>query len=373
MTIRDTALMEIGIGMLLGLLLAPIAAYAGNAVDDDYTVPSSGTLSVAAPGVLENDQTRDQLPSLTATLVDSAASGAVTLNTDGGFSYVYDSASGSTSDSFTYQFQDSTGLSNVATVTLTIPQDGAIDASADSYSMKLGQSLSVAAPGVLENDIDTSGQGLTAALDTPTSLGTLTFNADGSFTYDYSGTDAATDSFTYTATNGITTTDPVRVTINITAPEPVDPSGTIVFQFPAVALVGLVQDVGPQNQADLSIGSEEGMPATVVGPSPSFDLPASTPELIIRVRDNRYIDDALSVMKRCERLALVAQARSDKYTLDMSVEVNDVGQQVTSDPERIGITMQDGSISCALRRPLPSNGGDGTDCTQTGTCDNGRG
>ena len=39
------------------------------------------------------------------------------------------------------------------------------------------------APGVLVNDTDAEGGALTAVLGTTTTNGTLTLNADGSFTY----------------------------------------------------------------------------------------------------------------------------------------------------------------------------------------------
>jgi RHS repeat-associated protein len=56
-------------------------------------------------------------------------------------------------------------------------------ANPDSYSVRLGDALSVVAPGVLRNDLDADGHPLTTRLVTPPANGTLGFNADGSFSY----------------------------------------------------------------------------------------------------------------------------------------------------------------------------------------------
>src|SRR5262249_39675175 len=53
----------------------------------------------------------------------------------------------------------------------------------DAYEVRLGESLSIGAPGVLGNDRDANGTPLTAVLLTQPSNGTLAFNPDGSFTY----------------------------------------------------------------------------------------------------------------------------------------------------------------------------------------------
>ena len=70
---------------------------------------------------------------------------------------------------------------------------------------------------VVANDTDVDGDSLTASLVSGTSNGTLTLNADGSFSYtpdpDFNGT----DSFTYQVSDGTDTTGPVTVTLNVGA------------------------------------------------------------------------------------------------------------------------------------------------------------
>ena len=77
-------------------------------------------------------------------------------------------------------------------------------AKSDTFSVDEDETLTIAASsGVLTNDADADGDTLSATLVTGVDHGTLTLNADGSFTYkpddDYHGT----DSFTYLATDGL--------------------------------------------------------------------------------------------------------------------------------------------------------------------------
>ncbi|MEK7325430.1 MAG: Ig-like domain-containing protein, partial [Chloroflexota bacterium] len=86
--------------------------------DDAYSVDENGSLSVAAPGVLTNDDDADD-DTLTAILVDAPAHGTVTLNADGSFTYT--PASGfSGTDTFTYKANDGFVDSNIAAVTITV-------------------------------------------------------------------------------------------------------------------------------------------------------------------------------------------------------------------------------------------------------------
>ena len=85
---------------------------------DSYSTNEDTTLTIAAPGVLANDTDPDGDP-LTAVKVSDPSHGAVTLNSNGGFTYI-PSQHYSGSDSFTYKAYDGTTYSNVATVSLTI-------------------------------------------------------------------------------------------------------------------------------------------------------------------------------------------------------------------------------------------------------------
>ncbi|HEU4699438.1 MAG TPA: Ig-like domain-containing protein [Gemmatimonadales bacterium] len=99
-------------------------------------------------------------------------------------------------------------------ITVSIP-NAAPTAANDGYQTLEDQRLTIGAPGVLGNDSDPDGDRLTAAVVQEPQHGTLTLNADGSFSYlgatDYNGT----DSFTYTASDGTHTSAPATVTLTI--------------------------------------------------------------------------------------------------------------------------------------------------------------
>jgi probable HAF family extracellular repeat protein len=98
-------------------LLTPIPT-PPTAVDDAYTTPFQVSLTVPAPGVLTNDY-GSGLSSMAAGLVTSVTHGALTLAPDGGFTYT--PATGySGPDAFTYRAINTVGVSNLATVSLTV-------------------------------------------------------------------------------------------------------------------------------------------------------------------------------------------------------------------------------------------------------------
>ncbi|MCB0033529.1 MAG: tandem-95 repeat protein, partial [Anaerolineales bacterium] len=87
-----------------------------SATADAYDVNENSILNVAAPGVLQNDSDADGDP-LTAVLVSTTNNGALTLNTDGSFTYT-PAPDYFGSDSFTYIATD--GLANSVTTTVNI-------------------------------------------------------------------------------------------------------------------------------------------------------------------------------------------------------------------------------------------------------------
>jgi hypothetical protein len=109
-----------------------------------------------------------------------------------------------------------TTLGTPSEAVLTIVDDDAPVAANDSYSTLLNTTLTVAAPGVLSNDGYLNGPMLTAALVSGTANGTLTLDADGSFTYTPNTGFTGLDSFTYRATDGLAPSNPATVTILVT-------------------------------------------------------------------------------------------------------------------------------------------------------------
>lgn len=95
----------------------------------------------------------------------------------------------------------------------SIGQINAPVANADNYTTTANTPLTVTAPGVLAND--TGSSPLTAVKVTNPAHGTLTFNANGSFTYTPAANYAGSDSFTYKATDGTADSNVATVTIAV--------------------------------------------------------------------------------------------------------------------------------------------------------------
>lgn len=82
---------------------------------------------------------------------------------------------------------------------------------------KIGPATVLLNGNVLTNDRDPNGNPLTAALVTGPTKGTLTFNANGTFTYRPNAGFIGTDSFTYRASDGLLQSNLATVTITVTA------------------------------------------------------------------------------------------------------------------------------------------------------------
>lgn len=84
----------------------------------------------------------------------------------------------------TVRVADKAGAFDQKSFTVTLQAVATPVAVDDEYTVKPGATLSVPAPGVLGNDLDPSGNGMTATRLTDPTKGTLSaFNADGSFTF----------------------------------------------------------------------------------------------------------------------------------------------------------------------------------------------
>jgi VCBS repeat-containing protein len=105
----------------------------------------------------------------------------------------------------------------VAVLLNTTVTNRAPTAAPDAYSTAEDTPLTMATPGVLANDSDPDGDPLTAVPASPPSHGSLTLNADGSFTYTPTADFNGTDSFTYRASDGSLSSNPTTVTITVTA------------------------------------------------------------------------------------------------------------------------------------------------------------
>ena len=228
------------------------------AVADSITVAEGGaatTLVGGATSVLANDSDAEG-DALTAILPSGPANGSLTLNANGTFSYVHD-GSATTSDSFTYKANDGSADSNVVTVTISVTPATKPTGNTDSYRTQVDTVLTVPAPGVLANDSVPAGvtAPLSATLATGPAHGTLTLNANGSLVYTPAANFVGSDSFTYVASYDTTKSmqlkaapmvdsDPVTVTIDVTAAPPVATTPTPVPALGAAGLLALTSLLG---------------------------------------------------------------------------------------------------------------------------------
>lgn len=181
---------------------APVAAA------DSYLLDEDTLLDVAAAqGVLDNDQDVDGDP-LTADLVSAPAHGALTLNSDGSFTYDPD-LNYHGPDSFTYRSGDGALFSSAVTVSLTIePVNDPPQAGGDAYIYNLANangsgSLLTAAPGVLANDSDVENDDLSVSgINNQPDHGAVQIEADGSFVYTPDAGYNGLDFFEYLVSDG---------------------------------------------------------------------------------------------------------------------------------------------------------------------------
>jgi VCBS repeat-containing protein len=199
---------------VVGTNVAPVA------VDDTASATEDTPLAMAAPAVLGNDSDADG-DALTAVLVSGPAHGTVTVAPDGGFIYT-PAANYNGPDSFSYKANDGKADSNVATVSITVAAaNDAPTAAPDAFATNEDIALSVTAPGLLANDTDVDGDALTTAVVAGPSHGTVTVNANGSFTYTPAANYSGSDSFTYEARDGSSASAPATVTIAVASmPDP---------------------------------------------------------------------------------------------------------------------------------------------------------
>jgi len=88
-------------------------------------------------------------------------------------------------------------------------------ANPDNYSIQMQNTLNIAAPGVLLNDIEPNGDPMTANLVSPTSNGILSFNGDGGFVYTPDSDFIGIDYFTYKASDLESQGNTVEVSIQV--------------------------------------------------------------------------------------------------------------------------------------------------------------
>ena len=180
------------------------------AVDDSTSVDEDSALN---GNVLANDTDVDNA-TLTATLLSDPTHGTLVFNSNGSYTYT-PTANFTGTDAFTYQANDGTDNSAVATVTITVNAlNDAPVAVDDTTSVDEDSALN---GNVLANATDVEGSALTATLVSGTSHGVLVFNSNGSYTYTPNANFTGTDAFTYQVNDGANNSTVATVTITVNA------------------------------------------------------------------------------------------------------------------------------------------------------------
>jgi VCBS repeat-containing protein len=179
--------------------------------NDLYSINEDSVLTVGSNGILINDINIDNR--FFAIIQTSVGFGTLTLDLDGSFTYTPNSNFNS-NDSFTYIVTNGTYSSNNATVTLSVNpvNDAPI---AQNNTATTSENTSVIIP-VLNNDSDIDGNSFTINSITQGVNGTVTTNGT-TITYTPKLSFHGTDSFNYTISDGMITSNSAIVTVLVTS------------------------------------------------------------------------------------------------------------------------------------------------------------
>jgi hypothetical protein len=180
--------------------------------DDIRTVDEDQVLEA---NVLTNDVDVDGDP-LSVTIATPPGHGSAKVTPERTIVYAPDPDYNG-SDSFVYQVDDGQGGTATATVSVTVaPVNDLPVGIPDAFERRSSdRELTVAGPGVLGNDSDPEGDGLTAQLYSGTPNGRVAMRPDGSFVYTPNPTHRGGDEFFYRAFDGTGYSEPIRVIITV--------------------------------------------------------------------------------------------------------------------------------------------------------------
>ncbi|MSU57437.1 MAG: tandem-95 repeat protein [Pedosphaera sp.] len=221
------------------------------AVDNSASTPKNVAISVP---VLANDSDPNGDP-LTIIAVNPTNGTAIISGTNVVFTPATNFSGTATVG---YTISDGNGGTASALITVTVNNATPV-ANGDTFTTLEDTTLTIPAAGILTNDVDADGDALSALLVANVASGTLTLNANGSFTYTPDTNFSGSDFFTYRATDGTATSGVATVTINITpvndAPLAVNDTTSTPEDVP-VTIPVLANDSDP-----------EGTPLTITGTS----------------------------------------------------------------------------------------------------------
>ncbi len=174
--------------------------------DDNF---NGGENSPVGGSVARNDNDPDGDP-LRFTLITQPANGTITFNDDGSFIFV-PAPGWSGSTGFEYEVCDAQGACIRAKVTIVVARPNTPPvAGDDQFNTPAGKPYSAT---VIENDYDIDSDTLNYTLISQPANGSVTLNADGSFTYSPNPGYSGEDIFTYRVCDPSGACDEARVTL----------------------------------------------------------------------------------------------------------------------------------------------------------------
>ncbi|WP_162084669.1 tandem-95 repeat protein [Sulfuriferula nivalis] len=180
---------------------------------DVTPVLANSSLSLNEAGSILFNPTASQNPSapLTASVIAQPANGTILVNADGTWTYTPKVPFYGV-DSFSYQVNDGTDNSNVATVNLSIVHPAPVLANS-SATLNEDASLNL---NLTANVVDVPGYTLSTQIGTQPAHGIVTQNADGTWTYTPKQYFFGTDTFTYAVSDGVASSNlaTVQLTVN---------------------------------------------------------------------------------------------------------------------------------------------------------------
>ena len=185
--------------------------------DDTYRTPIDTAITRSVAGN-DSDPEGD---TLTFAVGTGPAHGTLSFNANGSFTYT-PSAGWFGTDTFTYTANDGNGGTDTATVTIVVNTPPV--AGDDTVTTATNTPVNASVAG---NDSDANGDPLTFAVATTPSHGSVTVNADGSYTYTPTSGYAGADSFTYTVSDGQGGTDTATVNVTVLNGAPVAVTDTV--------------------------------------------------------------------------------------------------------------------------------------------------
>ncbi|MCE9528620.1 MAG: tandem-95 repeat protein [Planctomycetales bacterium] len=213
-------------------------------------------------------------------------------------------------------------------VNVTTPTNTAPVASDDAWSVNEDATLNVAAAGVLANDVDAQGNVITASLVTGPSHGSLTLNADGSFSYSPAANYHGPDSFQYRAFDGSLygNTATAAITVNSVPDAPVLASigDRSVQQGTLLTFTATATDGDPEDTLTFSLQGNPGGAAIdpqtgVFTWTPNAAQAPGTYSLDVVVSDGTLIDSetiSIEVTELPNLLPSITSLALDQSTID---------------------------------------------------------